>query len=50
LHVAPLPETFAADIAANRAAFPLGVDLLFCQDTMVAALPRTTLVTASNGD
>jgi alpha-D-ribose 1-methylphosphonate 5-triphosphate synthase subunit PhnH len=50
LHVAPLPETFAADIAANRAAFPLGVDLLFCQDTLVAALPRTTLVTGSNGD
>jgi alpha-D-ribose 1-methylphosphonate 5-triphosphate synthase subunit PhnH len=50
LHVAPLPETFAADIANNRAAFPLGVDLLFCLNTTVAALPRTTLVTGSNGD
>jgi alpha-D-ribose 1-methylphosphonate 5-triphosphate synthase subunit PhnH len=50
LHVAPLPKTFAADVAANRAVFPLGVDLLFCHDTMVAALPRSTLVTGSNGD
>jgi len=50
LHVKPLPQTFAAEIAANRAVFPMGVDLLFCQDTMVAALPRTTVVTGSNGD
>ena len=50
LHIKPLPETFAADIAANRAVFPMGVDLLFCRDTMVAALPRTTFVTGSNGD
>jgi len=50
LHIEPLPETFAADIAANRAVFPMGVDLLFCRDTMVAALPRTTFVTGSNGD
>jgi alpha-D-ribose 1-methylphosphonate 5-triphosphate synthase subunit PhnH len=50
LHIRPLPETFAADIAANRAVFPMGVDLLFCRDTMVAALPRTTFVTGSNGN
>jgi alpha-D-ribose 1-methylphosphonate 5-triphosphate synthase subunit PhnH len=50
LHIRPLPETFAADIAANRAVFPMGVDLLFCRDTTVAALPRTTFVTGSNGN
>jgi alpha-D-ribose 1-methylphosphonate 5-triphosphate synthase subunit PhnH len=49
LHLEPLPQTFAADIAANRAAFPLGVDLIFCRGTSVVGLPRSTHV-ASQGD
>jgi alpha-D-ribose 1-methylphosphonate 5-triphosphate synthase subunit PhnH len=44
LSVGPLPETFAADITANRAAFPCGVDLIFSHGTRIAALPRSTRV------
>jgi alpha-D-ribose 1-methylphosphonate 5-triphosphate synthase subunit PhnH len=39
--VAPLPEGFAAQWAANRAAFPLGVDILFAAGDRVVALPRS---------
>ncbi len=39
--VAPLPEGFTAQWAANRAAFPLGVDILFAAGDRVVALPRS---------
>ncbi len=40
--VAPLPEGFTAQSAANRATFPLGVDILFAAGDRVVALPRST--------
>ena len=42
--LAPQPAGFAAQLAANRAKFPRGVDLVFVSAREVAALPRTTLV------
>ena len=44
LAVSPLPSDFAARWAANRAAFPLGVDLIFVADARLAALPRSTAI------
>jgi alpha-D-ribose 1-methylphosphonate 5-triphosphate synthase subunit PhnH len=44
LRVSGLPDGFAARWAANRAAFPRGVDLILCAGRDVAALPRTTAV------
>ena len=49
LNLQPLPETLATDIAASQAAFPLGVDLFFCRDATIAALPRSTRVTTAEG-
>ncbi|MCJ2102768.1 phosphonate C-P lyase system protein PhnH [Methylobacterium sp. E-046] len=43
--LAPLPETFATQLAANRADFPLGVDLILSAPGRVAGLPRSTVVT-----
>jgi alpha-D-ribose 1-methylphosphonate 5-triphosphate synthase subunit PhnH len=40
--ITPLPESFAAQWAANRAAFPLGVDILFAAGDRIVALPRST--------
>ena len=40
----PQPAGLAAQLAANRAKFPRGVDLVFVANREVAALPRTTLV------
>lgn len=40
---APLPDDLAARLAANRAAFPLGVDLILCAPGRVAALPRSVM-------
>lgn len=37
----PLPADFAARLAANRAAYPLGIDLLLIAPGAVAGLPRT---------
>lgn len=37
----PLPENFAAQLLANRAQFPLGVDLIFVSEAQIAALPRS---------
>jgi len=37
----PLPADFAARLAANRALYPLGVDLVLCAPGAVAGLPRT---------
>jgi alpha-D-ribose 1-methylphosphonate 5-triphosphate synthase subunit PhnH len=44
LAVPGLPDDFERQWAANRAAFPLGVDLLFCAGTSVMALPRSTRI------
>jgi alpha-D-ribose 1-methylphosphonate 5-triphosphate synthase subunit PhnH len=44
LRVRGLPDGFAARWAANRAAFPRGVDLVLCAGRDLAALPRTTAV------
>ena len=41
-----LPDDFAGQWAANRAQFPLGVDIIFCSDKAVAGLPRSTLILA----
>ncbi|ACA17329.1 phosphonate C-P lyase system protein PhnH [Methylobacterium sp. 4-46] len=45
LRAAPLPPDFAARMRANRAAFPLGLDLLLTAPGRVAGLPRSTRVT-----
>jgi alpha-D-ribose 1-methylphosphonate 5-triphosphate synthase subunit PhnH len=42
--VSPLTADFVAQWSANRAGFPLGVDLIFVADARLAALPRSTLV------
>jgi alpha-D-ribose 1-methylphosphonate 5-triphosphate synthase subunit PhnH len=44
LRAGPLPEDFVTRHAANRALFPLGVDLLLVAGHELAALPRTTIV------
>ncbi len=40
-----LPKMFRDQWAANRAAFPRGVDLVFAAKGALAALPRTTRIT-----
>jgi alpha-D-ribose 1-methylphosphonate 5-triphosphate synthase subunit PhnH len=42
--LSPRPTGLAVQLAANRAKFPRGVDLVFVGAREVAALPRTTLV------
>jgi alpha-D-ribose 1-methylphosphonate 5-triphosphate synthase subunit PhnH len=37
----PVPADFLQQLTANRARFPLGVDLIFTTRTEIAALPRT---------
>jgi alpha-D-ribose 1-methylphosphonate 5-triphosphate synthase subunit PhnH len=44
LTVSPAPDNFAAHWAKNRAGFPLGVDLIFAADALIAALPRSTAI------
>jgi len=46
LSAAPLPPDIATRLAANRALFPRGVDLLMVSADAVMALPRSTRVTA----
>lgn len=46
---APLPDDMAARLQANRARYPLGVDLLFVAARELAALPRSTSVRAGEG-
>lgn len=41
LRARPLPQDFVRRLAANRALFPRGVDLLLVTDTAIAALPRS---------
>jgi alpha-D-ribose 1-methylphosphonate 5-triphosphate synthase subunit PhnH len=40
----PLPPDFPARLAANRALFPCGVDVILVSPTAVAALPRSVSV------
>lgn len=42
--IEPLPSRLLADLASNRARFPLGVDIVFCAGAIMAALPRSTRV------
>jgi alpha-D-ribose 1-methylphosphonate 5-triphosphate synthase subunit PhnH len=44
LAAAPLPADIVAQLAANRALFPRGVDLVLVSSTHVAALPRAIRV------
>ena len=46
LAVGGLPAEFSDWLADNRSQFPLGVDLVFVAGDRVAALPRSTAVTA----
>jgi len=45
LHATPLPADFPQRLAANRALFPRGIDLLLVTDAGVAALPRSVTLT-----
>jgi alpha-D-ribose 1-methylphosphonate 5-triphosphate synthase subunit PhnH len=47
LSVRGLPDDFAAIWQHNRAGFPLGVDLVLCAGTTLAALPRSVTVEAN---
>ncbi|MCG5236888.1 phosphonate C-P lyase system protein PhnH [Xanthobacter oligotrophicus] len=38
---APLPADFGRRLAANRALYPLGIDLILCAPGVIAGLPRT---------
>jgi len=44
LAVSPSPTDFLAQWAANRAAFPCGVDLILVADARLVALPRSTAI------
>ena len=46
LHLAGLPDDFADQWAANRAGFPLGVDLVFVSGHQIVALPRSSRLLA----
>jgi alpha-D-ribose 1-methylphosphonate 5-triphosphate synthase subunit PhnH len=46
LRAGPLPQDFVARMQANRALFPLGIDLLLVSGNDLVALPRSTHVTA----
>jgi alpha-D-ribose 1-methylphosphonate 5-triphosphate synthase subunit PhnH len=43
-----LPDDFNDQWAANRARFPLGVDILFTSGAMLVGLPRTSRILAEN--
>jgi alpha-D-ribose 1-methylphosphonate 5-triphosphate synthase subunit PhnH len=40
----PLPHDFPHQLTANRAQFPLGVDLIFVTPSEIAAVPRSTKI------
>jgi alpha-D-ribose 1-methylphosphonate 5-triphosphate synthase subunit PhnH len=44
LRVDGAPAGFIAAWSANRASFPLGVDVVLCAGDRLAALPRTTMI------
>jgi alpha-D-ribose 1-methylphosphonate 5-triphosphate synthase subunit PhnH len=46
LAVTGLPADFTAQWAANRAAFPLGVDILFADAHSLVGLPRSARIIA----
>jgi alpha-D-ribose 1-methylphosphonate 5-triphosphate synthase subunit PhnH len=46
LRAGPLPENFVVRMQANRALFPLGVDLLLVSGNDLVALPRSVHVAA----
>lgn len=46
LAVSDVPDDLPAQLSANRALFPRGVDLILVAGDRVAALPRTTIVEA----
>jgi alpha-D-ribose 1-methylphosphonate 5-triphosphate synthase subunit PhnH len=48
LAAVPLPAEFADRMAANRALFPRGVDILLTCGRRLAALPRSVQLTRSN--
>ncbi|MBX9925459.1 MAG: phosphonate C-P lyase system protein PhnH [Hyphomicrobiaceae bacterium] len=45
LSFSPAPPRLAEQLGANRARFPMGVDLILCGPGNVAALPRSTKLT-----
>jgi alpha-D-ribose 1-methylphosphonate 5-triphosphate synthase subunit PhnH len=45
LSAAPLPADFAAQLRANRSAFPCGVDMYLATRNALAALPRSVRLT-----
>ncbi|WP_176056050.1 phosphonate C-P lyase system protein PhnH [Brucella intermedia] len=49
LHVDGLPQNFILQWRENGAQYPLGVDLVLVCDGAVAALPRTTRISALEG-
>ncbi|MFQ0813740.1 carbon-phosphorus lyase subunit PhnH [Brucella anthropi] len=49
LHVEGLPQDFTRQWRENGAQYPLGVDLVLVCDGAVAALPRTTRISALEG-
>jgi alpha-D-ribose 1-methylphosphonate 5-triphosphate synthase subunit PhnH len=49
LRAAPLPDDFRARLAANRALFPRGIDLVLASRDAVAALPRSIRVRSGDG-
>ncbi|HEY1940696.1 MAG TPA: phosphonate C-P lyase system protein PhnH [Roseiarcus sp.] len=44
LRAAPLPHDFLAQWAANRARFPLGVDLILASEAELVGLPRSVAI------
>jgi alpha-D-ribose 1-methylphosphonate 5-triphosphate synthase subunit PhnH len=44
LRITGLPDDFAAQWRANRAGFPLGVDLIFATSDALIGLPRSTCI------
>jgi alpha-D-ribose 1-methylphosphonate 5-triphosphate synthase subunit PhnH len=49
LAVAPQPADLAAQLVANRARFPMGVDLILVAPGEVAALPRSVRIVDTGG-
>lgn len=50
LRVTGLPPDFDAQWDANAAAFPLGVDIVFCCRSQIIGLPRTTRIDQPIGE
>lgn len=44
LRIASLPEQFRSELIRSRERFPRGIDTLFCCDSRLTALPRTTTI------